>query len=56
MFGQLFTGLSNLFDKLIQVVIKVKCRIVCCSKNMVHVSSPKEKEEVLHADTFKSLD
>jgi len=56
MYRQLFTGLSNLFDKLIQVVIKVKCRIVCCSKNMDHVSSPKEKEEVLHADTFKSLD
>ena len=56
MFGQLFTGLSNLFDKLIQVVIKVKCRIVCCSKNMDHVGSPKEKEEVLHSDTFKSLD
>ena len=56
MFGQLFTGLSNLFDKLIQVVIKVKCRIVCCSKNMDHVSSPKEKEEVSHVDTFTSLD
>ena len=56
MFGQLFTGLSNLFDKLIQIVIKLKCRVVCCSKNFDHVGSPTEKEEVLHADTFTSLD
>jgi len=54
MFGKIFGGLSNLFDKLIQVVIKVKCRIVCCSKNMDHVGSP--KEEISHVDTFKSLD
>ena len=53
MFGKIFGGLSNLFDKLIQIVIKVKCRVVCCSKNMDHVNSPKE---ISHADTFKSLD
>ena len=51
----MIVDLSNLFDKLIQVVIKVKCRIVCCSKNMDHGGSPKE-EEISHVDTFKSLD
>ena len=53
MCGKIFGGLSNLFDKLIQIVIKVKCRIVCCSKNMDYVGSPKE---ISHVDTFKSLD
>ena len=46
MWGTLFGGLTSLFDKLIQVVIKVRCRIVCCSKNMDNVTVPNKKTNI----------
>ena len=56
MFGNIFGGLSSFFDKLCEVMIKVKCRVNCCSKNVVHVSIPDKKISLSSADTFKSLD
>ena len=64
MFGKLlFSGLSSLsslFDKLLQVAIQVRCRIVCCSTNKYHISMPdtckKRQITVETSDTFKSLD
>ena len=53
-FGKLFTGLSKLFDRLIQVVIKVRCRVNCCSKNLDSVSVPKKQISIDSDDTFKS--
>ena len=55
MFGNIFGGLSSLFDKLCEVMIKVKCRVNCCSKNVDHVSIPDKKISLSSTDTFKSL-
>ena len=54
MFGKLINGLSTLFDKLIQVVIKVRCRVNCCSKNMDTVTVPQKQISIDSDDTFKS--
>ena len=57
MFGNIFGGLSSLFDKLCEVAIKIRCRVNCCSKNVDHVSIPDKKNISLSSsDTFKSLD
>jgi hypothetical protein len=52
-FGNLFSGLSNLFDKIIEVVIKLRIRIICCSKNMDNISVPhKQQISIDTDDTF----
>ena len=55
-FCKLINGLSRLFDRLIQVVIKVRCRVNCCSKKLDTVTIPDKKISIDSTDNFKSLD
>ena len=45
-------SIPNLFDKLIQVVVKIRC--ICCGKDIDHVSIPENRMRK-HV-SFASLD
>ena len=46
-------SIPNLFDKLIQVVVKIRC--ICCGKDVDHVSIPENRMRK-HDISFESLD
>ena len=48
-------SIPNLFDKLIQIVVKIRCRIICCGKDIDHVTIPENCLDHSKDVSFKSI-